>query len=87
MTQGNIWKDAPGRHSHYEDLKSSYQPERASLLEFIEVGPNMEDGADDIKETLTVTQNLMRDMRAQNLERPHGSLIWKGLNTRFSRLA
>lgn len=56
MIQGTLWKTAPGRHSHCENLKSSYQ----SDLE-LEVGPNMEGGGDDIKASLTVTQTLKRD--------------------------
>lgn len=79
MIYGNIWRNAPGRHNHYEELKSSYQPERASVLEFIEVGPNMEEGADDIKESLTVTQNLMRVMETQELGKATWVHIMEGL--------
>lgn len=79
MIQGTIWKTAPGRHSHCEDLKSSYQPERASGLEFIKVGPNMEEGADDIKESLTIKQNLMRGMEAQEFGKATWVHIMEGL--------
>lgn len=49
------------------------------MLEFIEVGPNMEEGADDIKESLTVTQNLTRVMETQEFGKATWVHIMEGL--------